>query len=178
MGMAEHLAAIAEAHGAKKVSDEADALGYAVGLLTWALAGGVFVAAKAAVDELPPWTLVFWRLVVAMLALLPFVSHHFPDMRAMLRKRGFEILAIGAIGLGITQGLMFTGLTYTSAVNAGIIFATTPIFTLVLARVVLREDMSCGAARLRLRVRRSSRAPRRGRLRRLHGFSPAREIRA
>ena len=37
---------------------------------------------------------------------------------------------------------MFTSLEHTSAVNAGIVFATNPIITLVLAHFVLREAMS------------------------------------
>ncbi|KAB2874806.1 MAG: DMT family transporter, partial [Bauldia sp.] len=52
-----------------------------------------------------------------------------------------EALVVGALGLGITQGLMFTALAYTSAVNAGIIFAVSPIITMVLARIVIGEDL-------------------------------------
>lgn len=139
--MAEHLASIAHARDAKRISDTSEGVGYAVGLVCWALAGGVFVAAKAAVDELPPWTLVFWRLLVAAVALLPFVLNHRRAMVDFLKRRWLEALVVGALGLGITQGLMFTALAYTSAVNAGIIFAVSPIVTMVLARIVIGEDL-------------------------------------
>jgi drug/metabolite transporter (DMT)-like permease len=139
--LAEHLAAVAHAENAARKSDESEALGYGVGLLTWVLAGGVFVAAKAAVEELPPWTLVFFRVLIAALVLLPFVARHFGAMRDLVRARGLEAFVIGAIGLGLTQGLMFIGLGYTSAVNAGIVFAISPILTLVLARIVLGEPL-------------------------------------
>lgn len=140
--MAAGLWSIVEAHGGKKVSASSDAVGYAVGLLTWVLSGGVFVAAKGSIDEMPPWTLCFWRLLIATLILLPLVRRHFPDMRAFLRQHWFHAMAIGALGLGITQGLMFNAMEYTTAVNAGIIFSTTPIVTLVLARFMLHEAMS------------------------------------
>jgi len=135
------LWSIVEAHKPKAVSGDSEIAGYAAGLLTWVLAGGVFVAAKGAIDEMPPWTLCFWRLLIATLILLPFVRHHFAEMGAFLRKHWLHALFVGAIGLGFTQGLMFTALSYTTAVTAGIIFSTTPIITLVLARFVLREDM-------------------------------------
>jgi drug/metabolite transporter (DMT)-like permease len=50
-------------------------------------------------------------------------------------------LVIGGLGLGITQGLLFTALDFTSAVNTGIIFSTSPMITLVLAAIVLREAL-------------------------------------
>ncbi len=140
--MAAGFWSIAEVHGSKRVSSESEAVGYAVGLMTWVLAGGVFVAAKGATDEMPPWTLCFWRLLIATAVLLPFVRHRFPEMGAFVRAHGLSAFAIGALGWAITQGLMFTALQYTSAVTAGIIFATNPIITLVLAHFVLREGMS------------------------------------
>ena len=139
--MAEHLLFIAHAGDAKRVSDESETVGYAVGILTWALAGGLFVAAKSAINEMPPWTLVFFRLLIATLVLLPLVRTHHRAMVDFLRKRWLESLLIGAVGLGITQGLIFTALRTTSAVNAGIIFAISPIITMVMARFVLGEAM-------------------------------------
>jgi drug/metabolite transporter (DMT)-like permease len=133
---------IVEAHGSKRVSGDTETVGYVVGLLTWVLAGGVFVAAKGAIDEMPPWTLCFWRLLIATAVLLPFVRHQFGPMRDFVRAHGLSAFSIGALGWAFTQGLMFTGLEYTSAVTAGIVFATNPIMTLVLAHFVLHERMS------------------------------------
>ncbi|MEQ8697462.1 MAG: DMT family transporter [Bauldia litoralis] len=139
--MAAGFWSIAQAHGSKRVSASSETVGYATGLLTWVLAGGVFVAAKSAVDEMPSWTLCFWRLLIATMFLLPLVRHHFPDMAAFLRAHGLKALVIGALGLGITQGMMFTAMETTSAVNAGIIFSTAPIITLVMAHFFLHESL-------------------------------------
>jgi len=132
---------VVEAHESRHRPGKSDGLGYAVGLLTWVLAGGTFVAGKAAVAEMPPWTFVFGRLLIGVLVLLPLVRHHFPEMRAFLRTYGLHALAVGALGFGITQGLMFTSLQHSSAVNAGIIFSTTPMITLLMARFFLHEPM-------------------------------------
>ena len=142
-GVAAGFWSIVEAHGSKKASTESEAVGYAVGLFTWVLAGGVFVAAKGAIDEMPPWTLCFWRLLIATAILLPFVRHQFRGRSgASCSAHGLSAFIIGALGFAFTQGLMFTALEHTSAVNAGIVFATNPIITLVLAHFVLREAMS------------------------------------
>ncbi len=60
----------------------------------------------------------------------------------LLRRRWLEAVFIGAIGLGLTQGVTIMALSYTSAVNVGIIFALAPMVTLLLARVVLGEPMN------------------------------------
>jgi drug/metabolite transporter (DMT)-like permease len=73
------------------------------------------------------------------------MSHHHAIVE-FVRKRWPEALFIGAIGLGLTQGTIFTALTYTSAINAGIIFATTPIITMVLAHFVIHEQMNAWQA--------------------------------
>lgn len=125
-----------------RVSGDSEAVGYAAGLLTWALAGAVFVAVKLGVGEMPPWTFCCWRVFLSALALAPFVLNHRHKIAEFLHKRWLEAFIIGALGLGLTQGTIFTALSYTSAVNTGIIFATTPIVTMVLAHFVIHERMN------------------------------------
>ena len=141
--MASYHWSISHAIGDKgRVSGDSEAVGYGAGLLTWALAGGVFVAVKLGVGEMPPWTFCCWRVLLSALVLLPFVMSHHHEIVEFLHKRWLEAFIIGAIGLGLTQGTIFTALSYTSAVNTGIIFATTPIITMVLAHFVIRERMN------------------------------------
>lgn len=124
-----------------KSGEESAAIGYAAGLAAWFLLAGVYVAAKFGIAELPPWLLAFWRLVIATLALLPFVWSERAAMVAFLRKRWLEAFVIGALGLGITQGVIYTALLYTSAINVGIVNSISPIITLILAKIFLREPM-------------------------------------
>jgi drug/metabolite transporter (DMT)-like permease len=141
--MAFHLWAVAEATGAKRsASAETDAVGYAAGLATWVLAGSVFVAVKAVSDEMPPWLMCFFRSLISALVLLPLAVGHRREMIAFLRNHWLEAFFVGALGLGLTQGVMFTALGLTSAVNAGIVFALAPMITMVAASIVLRENMN------------------------------------
>jgi drug/metabolite transporter (DMT)-like permease len=73
--------------------------------------------------------------------LLPTTYSHWGAAATTLRKRWLELLVIGGLGLAITPGLIFIGLNYTSAVNAGLIFALMPVITLILARFLLGEAL-------------------------------------
>jgi drug/metabolite transporter (DMT)-like permease len=111
----------------------------ALATLCWLLSAGVYVAAKAVTTEMPPWTLCFWRVVIAGLILLPITRPHWGAMVTLLRRKWLSVLVIGGLGLSITQGLIYVGLNYTSAINAGLIIALMPVITMVLARLFLNE---------------------------------------
>jgi drug/metabolite transporter (DMT)-like permease len=63
---------------AQREAQRTRALGLLV--LCWLLAAGVFVAAKWAGPFTPPWTLVFFRMLLAVLCLLPFAASRFKTM--------------------------------------------------------------------------------------------------
>ena len=104
------------------------------------------VLVKFVSDEMPPWTMCFFRVLISALVLLPLVRRHHAAMLQFIRARGGEAAFIGAIGLGLTQGVLFTALHHTSAVSAGIVFATAPMITLALAHLVLGERMNAWQA--------------------------------
>ncbi|MBB3539559.1 drug/metabolite transporter (DMT)-like permease [Rhizobium sp. BK399] len=117
------------------------ATAYSVGILCWLLSAGVYIAAKWVSTEMPPWTLCFWRVLIAWAILMPIVRRHFGDMVALIRARGLELLVVGGMGLAICQGLIFVGLEHADATTAGIIIALIPIITMILARLFLAEPM-------------------------------------
>lgn len=135
------LSAIAHANNDTRISANSEAVGYAVGLFTWLLAGGVFVAVKLGGGEMPPWMFVCIRVLLASALLMPLVHRHYREMATFLSQHGVHVLIVGGLGLGLTQGLLFVALGHTTAVNAGIVFAITPILTLTFAHFILREDM-------------------------------------
>jgi len=116
----------------------------ALGLLAfcWLLAAGVFIVVKWAGTYTPPWTIVFFRLLFATLFLLPFVASHFREMGARLREHYMVILPIGALGLALTQGALFTALHHSSAINVGIVFSVWPITAMILAAVFLGDRLT------------------------------------
>ncbi len=114
---------------------------YGAGILCWLLSAGVYIVVKSTASEMPPWALCFWRVTIAALILLPAAHPHRTALAAALSKRWLELLVIGGLGLAITPALMFIGLNYTTAINAGLILALMPVMTMVLARFFLREAM-------------------------------------
>jgi drug/metabolite transporter (DMT)-like permease len=116
----------------------------ALGLLAfcWLLAAGVFIAVKWAGTYTPPWTLVFFRLLFATLFLLPFVASHFREMAARLREYYMVIVPIGALGLALTQGALFTALNHSSAINVGIVFSVWPITAIILSALFLGDRLA------------------------------------
>ena len=116
----------------------------ALGLLAfcWLLAAGVFIAVKWAGTYTPPWTLVFFRMLFATLFLLPFVASHYREMASRLRDHFWVILPIGALGLALTQGALFTALHHSSAINVGIVFSVWPITAVILAALFLGDRLT------------------------------------
>ena len=122
---------------AKTEAERARGLGLLA--LCWMLAAGVFVAVKWAGPFTPPWTMVFFRMLIATLCLLPFATRHFKAMAVQVRTHFMAIILIGAVALAFTQGCVFIGLGYTSAITASIVMSIWPITAIILAAVILGE---------------------------------------
>jgi drug/metabolite transporter (DMT)-like permease len=114
---------------------------YTLAVLGWLLSAGVYIAAKWVAPEMPPWALCFWRLALACAILLPIVRRHHESMIALMKARAIEVILVGAVGLALCQGMIFTGLNYTDATTAGIIMALCPVMTMILARIILGEPL-------------------------------------
>ena len=132
---------VGHAARASEPADDRASSAYAAATLCWLLSAGVYVAAKYASADMPPWTLTFWRPLIAGLILLPFVLRHAAEMRDEIRARAPMLLVVGGLGLSLSQGCIYTGLQYTTAVNAGLIIALAPIITLLFAHVTLKEPL-------------------------------------
>ncbi|MEM1360348.1 MAG: DMT family transporter [Pseudomonadota bacterium] len=122
-------------------SETSDAFGYTIGLIAWALGASIFVAVKIVQDEMPPFTMSAARAGLTAVVMSPFLFIHWKASVEFFRHHGLHAMALGAIGLGITQGVMYQAIHVTSVINAGIVFALTPIITMIMARVLIGEDM-------------------------------------
>jgi drug/metabolite transporter (DMT)-like permease len=110
-------------------------------ILCWLLAAGVYIAAKVVTKEMSPWALCFWRVFIAGLILLPLIHRHVPAMISQVRQRWLSMLIIGGLGFSTSPGLIYIGLNYTTAINAGLLIALMPVITMILARFVLNETV-------------------------------------
>lgn len=101
--------------------------------------GSTFVFAKVAVAEIPPLVLVFCRVAIAAAALhcvLRIRGLRFPAQPAIL----ISFLGMGLLNNAIPFSLIFWGQTALAAGLASILNATTPIFTVLVASLLFRQE--------------------------------------
>lgn len=94
--------------------------------------GGSFFFARIAVLEVPPFTLVFFRLSLAAIALHIYLRGR-SDLYSMLRTHWRAFAIMGLINNALPHTLIFFGQTEIGAGLASILNATTPIWTVLIA---------------------------------------------
>jgi len=100
---------------------------YVLLILTALFWGGNAVAGKLAVGHISPFMLTCLRWVVAMAIIYPFAIPHLRREWPVIRKNLVFLAALGAVGFTIFNNLMYTSLTFTSALNVAIIQASMPL---------------------------------------------------
>ncbi|MBY5317017.1 DMT family transporter [Rhizobium leguminosarum] len=101
--------------------------------------GASFFFARIAVQHVPPLTLVFFRLLLAALALHIYIAGRF-DFYAILKTRWREFLILGLINNALPHALIFFGQTRIGAGLAAILNATTPIWTVLIANYFTSDE--------------------------------------
>ncbi|MCL5004030.1 MAG: DMT family transporter [Patescibacteria group bacterium] len=102
--------------------------------IIWGAAAPIF---KWSIENIPIFPLVFVRFFIASIFLIPFLK----STRIELRDVGWIIL-LGLLGISGNVAFFFLGISLTSAINAGIIAGAGPVFTILGARLFLREKQS------------------------------------
>lgn len=101
--------------------------------------GSSFAWIKIAVDEIPPASLVAWRMglgAVGMLVLLAFIRVPMPrGVRDWL-----PLVVLGAVNAAIPIFLISWGEQFVDSGTAAVLNSLTPIFSLILAGLVLRVE--------------------------------------
>ncbi|MHB1216845.1 MAG: DMT family transporter, partial [Alphaproteobacteria bacterium] len=117
-----------------------------MGAAEWALLaalallwGGSFFFAKIALTELPPITLVLARVGLAAAALLAVIGAWRIHVPWSWRLVG-QFLVMGALNNVVPFALIFWGQQTIDTGLAAILNATTPIFTVLLAHVLTRDE--------------------------------------
>lgn len=95
--------------------------------------GVSFVATKAALADVSPVTLIFLRFAIGSLVLLAIVRELPP------RHAWGSLALMGFVGVFVHQMLQAYALTMTTATNTGWLIGITPIWSAVLAAIVMRE---------------------------------------
>src|SRR5579859_5018557 len=98
----------------------------------WNAAAPLF---KWSMQTTPPFTLLFFRFLIATLILLPFVWK-----RIGIKFEDFyRIFLLSITGITINIGLVYFGLNLSPSINAPIIASTLPIFLIIGSILFLKE---------------------------------------
>jgi drug/metabolite transporter (DMT)-like permease len=103
--------------------------------------GGTFFAVGFALRELPPLTLVFARVALAAVLMLP-VMWLFGMALPRTLKDWMPFAGISVFNNIVPYSLIFAGQTYISSGMASVLNATTPLFTVLVLAVFGEERLS------------------------------------
>jgi drug/metabolite transporter (DMT)-like permease len=100
---------------------------------------GNWILGRGLRDAFDPVSLNFWRWAVAVLVLAPFAVREAFARRALVRRHAglFALLALN--GVVLFQSLVYLGLESTTAINAVLINASSPLFFVICSWILARE---------------------------------------
>jgi drug/metabolite transporter (DMT)-like permease len=127
---------IRPAHGLKQTSARWRAyLFLLINTLCW---GAGLVIVKPSLEFTTPFRFLLYRYAIAAILALGFIWQHWRKI-----KRPYQAIAaitkLELIGVTLTLGLLYTGLSQTTAITANLITTTLPIFVTVTGILLLRE---------------------------------------
>ncbi|MEK4538017.1 DMT family transporter [Peribacillus sp. FSL K6-1552] len=103
--------------------------------------GGMYVVVKVVVDSVPPLELVWFRYVIAIVALL--IIGVVTKQSWRIEKRDWLLIfMIGLIGNTISIVTQEIGTMLSTAQMGAIITSTTPAFMVLFARIILKEKIT------------------------------------
>lgn len=100
-----------------------------------------FIVGKALVGVVPPWTLNTGRFLVAALIMVPLVFYR-REWSALPKGSLPILLLISLAGVSAFNAVLYIGLRYTTAINATLVNAMTPVTTACLAWLLIGEKMT------------------------------------
>ncbi|MCX4629854.1 DMT family transporter [Streptomyces sp. NBC_01443] len=110
-------------------------LGVLLALVATVVWSGSFVATRGMADAVPPVQAVFWRWIIAALAVAPFAARQAWQQRELIRRHlGFIALA-SLFGVALYNTLVHQAGLTTSASNMGMIMAASPVVMALYARL-------------------------------------------
>ena len=107
--------------------------------LAWS---GNIVMVRATHADIPPIGLMFWRTLLTVLLLSPVFLAHRREQLPLLTEQWQLIAFLGVLQFVGGQALLYVALQTTTAVNVGLLNATEPALTAIVAWILLVERIN------------------------------------
>lgn len=105
-------------------------------MLCWA---GNWVVGRAIHEQVPPFTLNFWRWAGSLLLILPVSWLSLREQWPLMLRHWRWVLPMGAIASAIFQSMVYLGLQSTTALNGALIIALVPVVVVIIAALILGD---------------------------------------
>ncbi len=112
---------------------------YAMLLLATLFWSGNNIVARVAVQQVSPFSLTFWRVSIALLAVTPFALPGLIRQWPVVRQNWKIVVSLALLGVPTFNLFLTSAVQFTTAVNASLINGGTPVLTVVLAFILFRE---------------------------------------
>jgi drug/metabolite transporter (DMT)-like permease len=105
-------------------------------MLCWA---GNWVVGRAIHEQVPPFTLNFWRWTGSLLLILPVAWTSLRGQWRLMLRHWKWVLPMAAIASAIFQSMVYLGLQSTTALNGALIIALVPVLVVAIAAAILGD---------------------------------------
>ncbi|CDQ21213.1 DMT family transporter, partial [Halobacillus karajensis] len=92
-----------------------------------------------AMNDLPPFTIAFFRLFAAFIFLLPIGYRRALKAKPVFLKHYKPLLVMTITGVAFFNTFIYASLQFTSATNVAVLETIIPVLTVILSSVVLKE---------------------------------------
>ena len=110
------------------------------GITAASLWGAMFVVSDAMMQFIPPFTLLSIRLGIAAPLFASVLA--LQGCLKLPRRDAVRLMALGALGFGVSVGSQFVGTSLSSALNGSVITSAAPAFIVLFAWLLLREALT------------------------------------
>ena len=109
--------------------------------LTTLFWSGNMVVGRAIRNDVPPFSLAFWRWAIAFLLVIPLALPHLRAQWPILRKNWPGVVILGLLGVGGYNTLAYVALQHTGATNASLLNSFIPVATIALSWAFLNKRL-------------------------------------
>tara|TARA_B110000014_G_scaffold258285_1_gene244149 strand:- start:2482 stop:3405 length:924 start_codon:yes stop_codon:yes gene_type:complete len=120
-------------------SEQAWAVPYAMIIMAAMILASNHIIARYFNGILPPIGLVFWRMTIGSVVLLPFAIKGVINHRAVIREHWKLFFIMACLFVPLGNGLIYVAYNYTTALNGGVVSTAQPALTVFLSWVLFRD---------------------------------------
>ncbi|MFB7982845.1 DMT family transporter [Streptomyces vinaceus] len=135
MAVMDRVRTVAQHRTGSRAAKGSAGLGLLLALVATVVWSGSFVATRGMADSVPPVQAVFWRWIIAALAVAPFAGRQAWRQRALIRHHLGFIAVASLFGVALYNTLVHQAGLTTSASNMGMIMAASPVVMALYARL-------------------------------------------